>query len=281
MPELPALRDIFFDPHYFYIRQALVVSALASVSFGLVGTFVVVRRIGYLTGAIAHCAFGGIGIGLFLKSTDRFAGVDPLLVALLMSIACAMLIGFLARFAGERVDTVIGAIWAVGMAVGLICLEKAPGSANISSYLFGDILLLSESNLGSVALLAACVATLILLFFRRFEAVSFDEEQARLRGIPAFFYFQALLVLTTVTVVILMQMVGIILVVAMLTLPAAAAGRLTHRLFSMALLSVAFCFLFSWIGLYLSLWWNLPTGPTIIVTAAVGYTLSLLVGRGR
>lgn len=267
--------EILTDPAYLFIRRALLVSAMASVSFGMVGAFVVVRRIGYLAGAIAHCAFGGIGIGLFLRHTLHLP-LDPLVVSLVTSVCCALLIGIVKRYAGEREDTIIGAIWAIGMAVGLLCLDKTPGSnANVSSYLFGDLYLVSAANVWSVALLGAVILGVILFLFQRFEAVTFDEENAKLHGIPATFYFQLLLVLTAVTVVLMVQVVGMLLVVAMLTLPAAAAGRLTRRLFPMALLAILFCFLFSWLGILLSVWGNFSSGPTIIATAAVGYTLTL------
>ncbi|HBT76596.1 MAG TPA: hypothetical protein DEB39_06640 [Planctomycetaceae bacterium] len=277
---MPDLYAIGTEPAYVFVRLALLVSAMGSVSFGLVGTFVVVRRIGYLAGAIAHCAFGGIGIGLYLQHQLGFASVDPLGVALLVSVACAVLIGIVNRCAGEREDTIIGVIWAVGMAVGLLCLDKVTaGNVNISAYLFGDLYLVSEKNLYAVAFLGLVVLATTLLCFHRLQAVAFDEEHTRLRGIPTTFYFQLLLVLASVTVVLMVQVVGMILVVAMLTLPAAAAGRLTRRLFPMAVLAVLFCFLFSWTGIYLSLWGNFSSGPMIIVVAAVGYAIALFVGR--
>ena len=271
---------ILTDPAYGFVRLALFVSAMASIPFGLVGTFVVVRRIGYLAGAIAHCAFGGIGIGLYLKHGLRWEFVDPLAVSLLVSVACAVLIGVIKRYAAEREDTVIGAIWAIGMAVGLLCLDKTPaGNASISSYLFGDLYLVSDANAGAVALLAVGVLIVTLLLFKHLEAVSFDEEHARLRGLPATFYFQLLLVMTAVTVVTMVQVVGMLLVVAMLTLPAAAAGRLTHRLFSMAMLAMLLCFLFSWSGIVVSVLLNFSSGPTVIAVAAAGYFLVLAVTK--
>ncbi|MDR3111157.1 MAG: metal ABC transporter permease [Planctomycetaceae bacterium] len=267
---------ILTDPVYGFVRLALVVSAIASVPFGLVGTFVVVRRVGYLAGAIAHCAFGGIGVGLYLNRGLGLTSVDPMMISLVVAIACAILIGVIKRYAGEREDTIIGAIWAIGMSVGLLCLDKTPaGNANISSYLFGDLYLISPANAIAVAVLAACVLIIVVFLFRHLEAVSFDEEHSKLRGLPATLYFQLLLVITAVTVVTMVQVVGMLLVVAMLTLPAAAAGRLTKHLSSMAVLAVIICFVFSWTGIMVSVMLNLSSGPTIIVVAAIGYFIVL------
>ena len=276
------LSNLLFSPDYAFARTAFFVSALASLSFGVIGTFVVVRRIGYIAGAVSHCAFGGIGIGLFLRQTvasgSGFAVVrnlapwiDPIFVAVLVSIGCALVIGAFQLYGKEREDTIIGAIWAVGMAVGLLCLDKTEGYHSISSYLFGDILFISLRDIYYVAGLGLIVLIVVSLCFQRFAAVCFDEEFARLRGIRTGFYFQLLLVLTAITVVLMVRIVGIILVIAMLTLPAATAGRLTKRLFSMSVLAVFFCFLCSWTGLYLSIVFNFSTGPMIILVSAVVY----------
>ena len=277
------LSNLLFSPDYAFARTAFFVSALASVSFGVMGTFVVVRRIGYIAGAIAHCAFGGIGIGLFLRqaaaSWDLAAWIDPIFVAVWVSVGCALIIGAFQLYGKEREDTIIGAIWAVGMAVGLLCLDKTEGYHSISSYLFGDILFISLRDIYFVAGLGLLVVGVIALCFQRFAAVCFDEEFARLRGVRTGFYFQLLLVLTAITVVLMVQIVGIILVIAMLTLPAATAGHLTKRLFPMAVLAVIFCFLCSWAGLYLSLIYNFSAGPMMILVSAIAYVLIKIIKR--
>ncbi len=281
------LQNIFYSPDYAFVRTAFLMSALASLSFGVIGTFVVVRRIGYIAGAIAHCAFGGIGIGLFLREAiglgwfglavlAPFAPwVDPIGVAVLVAIGCALLIGAVQMYGKEREDTIIGAIWSVGMAVGLLFLDKTPGYHSVSSYLFGDVLFISRTDLLLVAGLGVLVLAVVAVFFQRFEAICFDEEFARLRGLRTGFYFQLLLVLIAITVVLMVRVVGIILVIAMLTLPAATAGRLTKRLLPMSVLAVVLCFLCSWVGLYLSIAFNFSAGPMMIFVSAIVYAAVL------
>jgi len=282
-PPMTDFSNLLFSPEYAFARTAFFVSALASVSFGVIGTFVVVRRIGYIAGAVAHCAFGGIGIGLFLRQVAASGvlanWIDPIFVAVLVSVGCALIIGAFQLYGKEREDTIIGAIWAVGMAVGLLCLDKTEGYHSISSYLFGDILFISLRDIYFVAGLGILVLGVVTLCFQRFAAVCFDEEFTRLRGIRTGFYFQLLLVLTAITVVLMIQIVGIILVIAMLTLPAATAGHLTRRLFPMAVLAVIFCFFCSWVGLYLSIVYNFSTGPMMILVSAVLYTAVKVIRR--
>ncbi len=283
------LYNIAFSPDYAFARTAFLVSALASLSFGVIGTFVVVRRIGYIAGAISHCAFGGIGIGLFLRQTlasglGGFAvarslapWIDPIITAILVSVASALVIGAVQLYGKEREDTIIGAVWSVGMAVGLLCLDKTSGYHSVSSYLFGDILLISRADMLLVAGLGIAVLVVVYVCFQRFAAVCFDEEFARLRGIRTGLYYQLLLVLIAVTVVLMVRIVGIILVIAMLTLPAATAARLTKRLFPMSIAAVILCFCCSWIGLYLSVVFNFSAGPMMILVSAVVYTAVFLV----
>ena len=279
------LHNIIFQPEYVFLRQAFLVSALASLSFGVIGTFVVARRIGYLAGAISHCAFGGIGIGIFLQQAAVTAGMatfapllDPIAVAVVFSIASALLIGIIQMRTKEREDSVIGAIWAIGMAVGVLFLDATPGYHSISSYLFGDILLISTNGARLVGLLGIVVLVTVIVYFKRLEAVCFDEEYMRLRGLNTHFYLQLLLVLVAMTVVLMIQLVGIILVIALLTLPAATAARISMRLFPMVCWATILCFLFSWCGLFLSVRLNIAAGPTIILVAGAGY-VTVLIGQ--
>lgn len=276
--------DFLFRPEYIFARTALLATFLAGISFGIVGTFVVVRRIGYLAGAISHCAFGGIGIGLYLKYciasgalaflfpttfADRF---DPVHVALIVAIIAAVLIGLVRQFAKEREDSIIGVMWAVGMAIGFLLFYRTPYTANITSYLFGEISIVGMNDCLSLAVLGIVVVIFFAVFFKRFEAVCFDEEYAKLRGIPSTFYLQSLLILTAITVVLMVRVVGILLVIAMLTLPASCAGRLCKRLFPMMILSIVFSLVFSWTGILLSLKLDTSIGPTIILVAAFAYS---------
>jgi zinc transport system permease protein len=179
--------------------------------------------------------------------------------------------------AKEREDSVIGAIWAVGMAIGLLFLNATPGNqTQVTSFLFGDILLISDFYVLLTGLLGLVVLFVTIVYFKRLEAVCFDEEYLRLRGLNAAFYFQLMLVLVAVTVVLMIQLVGIILVIALLTLPAATAARLTSRLFPMTCVATVLCLLFTWSGLLISTIFDLASGPVIILVAGVGYVLVLL-----
>jgi zinc transport system permease protein len=263
-----------------FMQRAFLIGAIAAVPFGLIGTFVVVRRIGYLAGAIAHCAFGGIGIGLYLQhlllATTLAIFFPPMGVSVAVAVLSAMMLGVIRIKAKEREDTIIGTIWSVGMALGLLLIELTPGNINISNYLFGNILLIPQNDVFLVITLSLVVLGFVLVFFKRLEAVCFDEEFARLRGVPTTFYFQLLLVLTALTVVLLVRIVGILLVIAMLTFPAATACRFAKRLFPICLLSVLIGVITTWLGLLLSVLGNLSAGPTIVLVAAAGYLLSLL-----
>jgi len=277
------LYNIIFNPDYAFLRQAFLVGAMASLSFGVIGSFVVVRRIGYLAGAISHCAFGGIGIGIFCRQAAKAAKwttlgnlLDPILVAVVFAIFSALLVGFVQLRAKEREDSVIGAIWAVGMAIGILFLNATSGYFSVSQYLFGDILLITDFCAMLVGLLGLIVLFVTVVYFKRLEAVCFDEEYLRLRGLNAAFYFQLMLVLVAVTVVLMIQLVGIILVIALLTLPAATAARMTSRLLPMACVATVLCLLCTWSGLLISTIFDLASGPVIILVAGAGYVFVLL-----
>lgn len=268
-----------FDPNNGFLRLALAAGTLASFSFGIMGTYVVTRRIGYLAGAIAHCVFGGIGAALYLKHRWGIAWLDPMYGALASAIVAAILIGLVSMKAGEREDSIIGALWAVGMATGLIFIDLTPGYFELSSYLFGDILLISSQDIILVAGLDLVIITLAVIFHPTFQAICFDEEFATLRGINTPFFYILLLVMTAVTVVLLVRLVGIIMVIAMLTLPAAAASTLSRRLSTIMALAICFSLVFNWGGLALGYSLDLSVGPVIICLAGLVYLGLLALAR--
>lgn len=272
---LDALRSVDIP----FVRYAVFVGLLASVAFGVVGTYVVVRRITYIAGAIAHSVLGGIGVALYVQQAHGIAWISPMAGAVVAALLAALVIGLVSMYAKEREDTVIGAIWAVGMAVGLLFLYKTPGYFDPMSYLFGDITLISRKDLWIVAGLDVVVVALSIFFYNKLLAISFDEEFARLRGVRVTFYYLLLVSLTALTVVLLVRVVGIVMVVALLTLPAAVAGHFSRRLWQMMALSVVFCAVFTTAGLGLSYSADLPAGPTIIVIAGAAYLLVAILGR--
>jgi zinc transport system permease protein len=272
---MSSLGELFTNPAYTFLGLALGVGALASVAFGVMGTFVVTRRISYLAGSIAHCAFGGIGLGLYLRHAWGFTWAGPFSGALLVALGSALLIGWIGLRFQEREDTVIGALWAIGMAAGLLLLDLTPGYFNATSYLFGDILLISPEDFRTVLILDGVILAVVALWYRQLLAAAFDAEFALLRGIPVGFLHLLLLCLTALTVVLMVRIVGIILVVALLTLPAAVAAQYTRRFFPMMVLAVLLCLLFTSGGLFLSYHLNLSSGPVIILLAGTAYLLSL------
>lgn len=261
-----------------FVRQAFFLGALASVAFGLVGTMVVARRLSYLAGAIAHASLGGIGAALYAQRVWQWEWVEAVHGAVFAAILAGGLIALVRRWAADREDTLIGALWAVGMSLGLVFLALIPGYADPMAFLVGDILLVSTDDLVRVAVLDAVLIVLLIAFFSRLRAVCFDEEFAALRGLRVHLYYLVLLLVIGLTVVLLLSVVGVVLVVALLTLPAAAAGRLTHSLGPMLAVGVLMAFISIWGGLTVSFVRDWPTGPSIVLLSALLY---LLVSSGK
>ncbi|MCD6303384.1 MAG: metal ABC transporter permease [Planctomycetes bacterium] len=262
------------------LRRALLTAVLASVACGVVGTYVVTRRITYLAGGIAHCVLGGLGAAVYVREVYGIAWLDPLYGAVAAALLAAVVIGVVSLRFRQRVDTVISAMWAVGMASGLLFLCKTPGyQQDLMSYLFGSISIVSASDVRLLAALDVLVVGLSLVFYRQFLAVCFDEEFARTRGLNVEFYYLLLLCMTALTVVLLVTVVGIILVIALLTLPVAVAGLFARRLWQMMLLAVGLSVLVTTAGLAVSYSPGLPAGATTIILAG-GLYLAVLAGRG-
>jgi zinc transport system permease protein len=256
-----------------FLQSALAAGLLASIGCGLMGTYVVVKRIAFIAGGIAHSVLSGMGAALYF-------GFSPLAGALIAAVLAAILIGWVRlRWRAEE-DTLIGALWAIGMAVGILFIAKTPGyQTDLMSYLFGNILLVPVESLWFMAALDGLLLLLVLAYHRQFLAVAFDEEFARLRGIPVTFFYLLLLVMVAVTVVLLIQVVGLILVLALLTLPAAIAGHYVHSLGLMMLIATLIGGALNAAGLALSYGPDLPAGPTIILLAGGLYIVSALVSR--
>ena len=253
-----------------FLRTALLAGLLASIGCGVIGTYVVVKRIAFLAGGIAHSVLAGMGAALYY-------GFDPLLGALLAAVAAALIIGVVRLAWSAQEDTLVGAIWAIGMAIGILYIAKTPGySADLMSYLFGNILLVPRRDLWLMGGLDLGLVLTVVLFYRQFLAVSFDEEFARLRGVPVAFFYLLLLCLVAVTVVLLIQVVGLILVIALLTLPAAVAGHWVHSLGGMMGIATLLGAVLTSAGLALSYGPDLPPGPTMILLAGALFVLSAL-----
>ena len=264
-----------------FLRYSLIAGLIASISFGVVGTYVVARRITYIAGAVAHCALGGIGAALYAQKVLGWAWCDPVYGALVVSVAAALVIGWVTLRGSEREDTIIGALWATGMAIGFLFIQKIPGTVNATSYLFGEVNIVSATDVWLASILAVVVIALAYLYHKQFVAISFDEEFARVRGVRVSLFYLLLLCLTAVTVVILVRIVGIIMVIALLTLPSAIASRLGRGFFQIMLIAALLCMAFVTSGLALSYSAETVTGPTIILIAAGAYFVTLLLPQRR
>jgi len=265
------------NPDMKFLLYATLTGVVASVAFGIVGTYVVVRRITYIAGAIAHCILGGIGIALYLQGHFHIAWITPMLGAVVSALFSALVIGMVSMYGKQREDAVISAMWAVGMALGVLFIAITPGYLSPMSYLFGDILMVSRTDFYIVIALDVVIILLCLLFYNKFLAVCFDEYFARIKGVRVDFYYLLLLCLTALTIVLLISVVGLIMVIALLTLPAAIAGHFTNRLWKMMVLAILLSIFFTCSGLALSFSWNLPSGSVIIILAGSCY---LLVAAG-
>lgn len=269
---------LFFDSDYMFLRLAFLVGILASFTFGIVGTFVVTRKISYLAGAISHCVFGGIGAGLYLQEVVGWYWFDPIYGAVIVALLAAVTVGLVSLKAQQREDTVIGALWAIGMATGLLFIDKVPGAFDMSSYLFGDILLISEVDLQLVIVLNIFVFGVVYLFYNKLVAVCYDEEFSRLRGINTSFYYILLLCITALTVVLMVRIVGIVLVIALLTLPPAIANLFSKKLWQMMIIAIAFCMFFVASGLLVSFSYSFSSGATIIMVGGLSY-IGIVLGK--
>lgn len=262
-----------------FLMRAVVTGLLASVACGIVGTYVVTRRITYIAGGIAHCVLGGMGAARYLQTVQGWTWAHPIYGAVIAALAAALIIGMVSLRAKEREDTVIGALWAIGMAVGVLFIQKTPGyNQDLMSYLFGNILMVTKTNLWMLAALDVVIVLAGVLFYNQFLAVCFDSEFAMIRGMKTELFYLLLLCLTALTVVLLVTVVGIVLVIALLTLPVAVAGHFSRSLWQMMLISIVLSALFTLGGLTISYGPDLPAGATTIVLAG-GVYLIVLGGR--
>ena len=251
-----------------FLRNALAAGLLSSLLFGILGSVVTVRRIGSLAGAVSHAVLGGIGLALYI-SAFFIPGFPPIAGAFVFALLSALVIGLVSLKSKQREDTVINAIWVIGMSLGIIFMAKTPGYADPSTWLFGNILLISNSDIILLAILDVIVLVLAKCFYAQIEASSFDEEFARTRGVPVEKVFLILLGLTAVAIVLLQTFVGIVMVIAMLTLPSGCAGVFSRSLASMMIASCLFSALFSIGGLLTGWFFDLPIGAMTVIIAGI------------
>lgn len=261
---------------------AILASIAASVVSGIIGSYVVVKRIVFISGSISHSVLGGIGLFIWLERTQGVSWASPLFGALLAAILSALLISWIRLHYREREDSIIAALWSIGMAIGVLFISQTPGfNVELTNFLIGNILWVSKTDLMILWGLDIVVILLVLCLHKRFLAICFDEEQAQLQGLPVNALYTLLLILIAVSIVLLIQVVGIILVMTMLTIPAAIANLFTYRLSFMMVLAIFISTLFCLAGNVVSYYLDWPTGATIAFIAGVAYVLSLFLFHAR
>lgn len=255
--------------NYSFMQNALAACVLASIGCGVIGTYVVVKRVGFLAGGIAHTVLAGMGIAYFM-------GGSPLLGAVIAALFAAVFISFIKLRWKQQEDILVAAFWSVGMAIGILFISRTPGySVDLMSFLFGNILLVSRSDLILMMALDIITVGIVFLFYKQFLAAVFDEEFARLRGVRIEIYYTVLMCMIALTVVLLIQIVGLILVIALLIFPAACAVQFFHSLFKMMLAATVICMLMTVSGLAIAYQPDLPAGATIIVVSGVFYAIAI------
>jgi zinc transport system permease protein len=261
--------DMFEALQFEFMQNALIAGLLASVICGIMGTLVVVNRIVFLSGGIAHAAYGGIGLAYFF-------GWPYMLSTLGFSLLAALVMAAVALRAKHRSDAIIGVIWAVGMAVGIILLDLTPGyNVDLMSYLFGSILAVPDSDLWIMFTVGVVIIGTVIFFYDDYLAMSYDEEFAQIRGVRVKFLYFLLISLLAVSIVMIIQVVGLILVIALLTIPPFIAEKHANSLFKMMVLSCALSIIFTLTGLWLSYVFNLTSGASIILVAGTGFLVAL------
>jgi zinc transport system permease protein len=258
-----------------FIQHALLAGILVSFAAGVIGSLIVVNRMVFLAGGMAHASYGGIGMAVYF-------GFPIFLGASLFAVGAAMLIAFLTMHKRHRMDTFIGLIWAVGMAIGVIFIDLTPGyNVDMMSYLFGSILAVSTEDIYFMAALLAIINFVITFWYRDILAVSYDSEYAKLRGVNVRFFYTLILILSALTVVVAIKVVGLILVIAMLTIPVYIAEKLSTSLLSMMFISGMIATLFTLTGLWFSYSYNLTSGASIILVSAASLGLFLLLHKNK
>ncbi len=264
------LAEIF---SYEFMQNALLAGVLVSLVSGIIGTLVVLNRMVGISGGVAHAAYGGVGIASYF-------GFDPVLGAVLFSLLSSVTMGVAHRKLRERSDTMIGVMWAVGMAIGIIFVSLTPGyRANLMSYLFGSILAVSMADIWWMAGIAAATVLFVALFYRQLLAISFDEEFATVRNLPVTVLSVLLLIMTGLTVVVAMRVVGLIMVIALLTIPSAIVSMFFKDLRVIMLVAVGLGIVLIWAGLVISFLSNLPAAAVIILLAGIAYFLAFVIKR--
>jgi len=258
---------------YDFMQNAIIAGVLVSIAAGIIGSLIVVNRITFLAGGIAHSAYGGIGIAIYL-------GLPVLLGATIFAILTAVIIAIITLKNRHRIDSIIGIMWAFGMAIGIILIDLTPGyNVDLMSYLFGSIIAVSQDDVYYLLILNSIILISVSFFYKQILAVSYDSEFASLRGISVELFYTLILILAALCVVAAIKVVGLILVIALLTIPTFLAEFFAKKLSSMMIISSIFAIFFTICGLFISYVYDISSGASIIIVGVVTLLLVKIIGR--
>jgi zinc transport system permease protein len=248
---------------YSFFQHALIGSLFTCIACGIVGSYIVARRLVFISGGITHASFGGLGLGFWL-------GINPILSALIFAVASAFGVEWLSKKQGVREDSAIAAFWALGMALGVICIFLTPGyTPNISAYLFGNILTVTGSDLWFAGIFALLLITLFCRFFYPILYTAFDSESAKTKGIKTALIEHLMMLAIAITIVSSIRLIGIMLLMSLLTVPQMTANLFTSRFKNLIFYSVLTGIIGCFSGLFLSYYLNVPSGATIIFVQVI------------
>ncbi|PSM53000.1 metal ion ABC transporter, membrane protein [Campylobacter blaseri] len=256
-----------------FMQNAFLGGILVSIACGIVGSLVVINRMTFIAGGISHAAYGGIGLAFYF-------GIAPLLGATVFSIFLALLVAFITLKDKERFDSIVGAIWAFGMAFGIILIDLTPGyNVDLMSYLFGSILAIDKNTLYFVSMVDIIFIIMMCVFYRQFCAISFDSEFARLKGVNSTLFYYVLVAMMALCVVGTIQVVGLILVISLMTIPPYIAEIFSKRLGEMMVYSAIISSIFCIVGLLLSYKFDITSGASIIMVASIFFFMVVIFKR--
>ncbi|MCH9634260.1 MAG: Manganese transport system membrane protein MntB [Chlamydiae bacterium] len=264
------------------LQYAMLAAIFASIAGGVVGSYVVIKRLSFISGGIAHSILGGIGFSVWLKSTFAISWISPLMGALIAGLLSALILGWIHLNYREREDSVIAAIWSIGMALGILFLSNTPGpKIELGNYLVGNILWVTSKELWLLLILNVLILAVVAFTYNRLLTLCFDETQAKLQGVSVKVLYFVLLGLIATTIVLLMQIVGAILVITMLVVPATIANLFTRFLPAMMFIAVLINIVFSYFGLFFAYHLSWPAGATIALLAGSAYVIALFIKSKR
>lgn len=264
------------------LQYALLATLFASIANGVIGSFVVIRRLAFISGGIAHSILGGIGFSVWLQNSFGIMWLSPLCGALIAGWLSALALGWIHLHYREREDSIIASIWTIGMALGILFMCTSPGpKIELGNYLIGNILWVTPFELWLLAILNLLILAVVILKYNKLVTLCFDENQAKLQTINTKTLYFVLLLLIATTVVLMMQIVGAILVITMLIVPATMANLFTRSLPSMMIVAIFLNIAFCYFGIFTAYTFSLPTGATIALIAGLVYAVTLTIRKKK